>query len=324
MAEQTGDSRKAPSGRRWALWLKLAGTLCAFAGLFLFVPLGDVWRSVTTIDPAIWAGVFLAHIAGHCVAAAKWRSLIGDGIPYLTALRAHFAGLAANLALPGVAGGDVIRAGMMMRTPVSKSDLVLGSLIDRIIDTATLLAIAAAGAAMLGDTGGGDFSWTYTATAILAAAGVGGVFLLRPAAKVFAGLHAKGTGGKFTGLLAEALERMSRRKLTILWCVLMSIAIQATFAVLNATLSASIGGPSSIAMWLFAWPLAKLIATLPISIGGLGVREASLSGLFAPFGVAAAPVVAASLMWQTIVTAAGLVGALAAIWRRPKASPENG
>ncbi len=305
-------------------WLKAAGTISAFVALFLFIPLGDVWGSMIAVNPAIWAGVFLAHIAGHCVAAAKWRNLIGGGIPYSAALRAHFSGLAANLALPGVAGGDVVRAGMMMRSPVAKSDLVLGSLIDRIIDTATLLAIAAAGAAMLGDAGGGDFSWTYAATAILAAAGIAAVFLLQPMAKVFAALHAKGTGGKFTGLLAEALERMSRRKLTILWCVLLSIAIQATFAVLNATLSASIGGPSSIAMWLFAWPLAKLIATLPISIGGLGVREASLSGLFAPFGMAAAPVVAASLMWQTIVIAAGLVGALAAIWQRPKASPRNG
>lgn len=323
MAEPPGDSGKTPSRRRWALWLKLAGTLCAFTGLFLLVPLDQVWRSIATVNPAIWAGAFLAYIAGHCVAAAKWRSLIGGGISYSTALRAHFSGLAANLALPGVAGGDVIRAGMMMRTPLSKSDIVLGSLTDRIIDTATLLAIAAAGAAMLGDTAGNGFGWTYAATAALAAAGVAAVFLLRPAASLFARLHARGTGGKLTGLLAEALERMSRRKLTILSCVLMSTGIQAMLAVLNAMLSASIGGPSSIAMWLFAWPLAKLIATLPISIAGLGVREASLSGLFAPFGIGAAPVIAASLMWQTIVIAGGLTAAFVAIWRRPKASPGN-
>jgi uncharacterized membrane protein YbhN (UPF0104 family) len=322
VAQQTQDRRDTRAGPSWKLWLKLAVSVCAFIALFMFIPLEDVWNRIKTISPALWIGVFFAHIAGHCVAAAKWRSLIGDGIPYFTALRAHFAGLAANLALPGVAGGDLVRAGVMMRTQVTKSDLVLGSLIDRIIDTATLLAIAAAGAAMLGDAGGEGFSWTYLATGILAASGVGGVFLLKPISGVLAGLSAKGKGGKLTGLLAAALERMSRRKLAILLCVIMSIGVQAMFAVLNATLSANIGGPSSIAMWLFAWPLAKLIATLPISIGGLGVREASLSGLFATFGVSAAPVVAASLTWQTIVIAAGLVGALGVIWRRPKTAPE--
>src|SRR4029453_5320720 len=70
------------------------------------------------------------------------------------------------------------------------------------------------------------------------------------------------------------------------------------------------GVHSPLSAWFFAGPLAKLIATLPISIAGLGVREASLAGFLAPFGAAPASVVAIGLVWQTIQIAGGLVGAL--------------
>jgi glycosyltransferase 2 family protein len=35
---------------------------------------------------------------------------------------------------------------------------------------------------------------------------------------------------------------------------------------------------------LFAWPLAKIAAVVPITQGGIGVREAALVVLLAPFG----------------------------------------
>ena len=40
--------------------------------------------------------------------------------------------------------------------------------------------------------------------------------------------------------------------------------------------------------WIFAWPLAKIIAVLPVSLNGLGLREATLAGFLAPFGASAA------------------------------------
>lgn len=304
--QQTGKNRLI-------VWFKLAGTLATFAVLFFVIPFNEVWTGLTKADPLVWLGVFAGYLAGHAFAAAKWRSLIGEPIPYWTSIKAHFAGLTANLFLPGVAGGDVVRAGVMMRTGVRKADLVLASLVDRVIDTATLLAISAIGVAMLGAEAGLNEGWVYIATIGLTVLGLVGVVMLRPIASLVGNIKAGGKVGRLLALLSEALGRMAGRKLTILVCVVMSIAIQAAFAVLNAALSASIGGPDSIALWLFAWPLAKLIATLPISIGGLGVREAGLSGLMAPFTPSTALVISASLMWQTIVIAGGLLSTVVQI-----------
>jgi glycosyltransferase 2 family protein len=65
-------------------------------------------------------------------------------------------------------------------------------------------------------------------------------------------------------------------------------------------------------IWLFAWPLAKLAAVLPLTQGGIGVREAALVALLAPFGAAAPLVLAAGLVWEGVIIAGGLIaGAVA-------------
>jgi uncharacterized membrane protein YbhN (UPF0104 family) len=60
------------------------------------------------------------------------------------------------------------------------------------------------------------------------------------------------------------------------------------------------------------WPLAKIASLMPISLGGLAVREASLAALLLPFGVPVATSVVCSLLWQTVLITGGLAGGV--IW----------
>ncbi|MCX8507765.1 MAG: lysylphosphatidylglycerol synthase domain-containing protein, partial [Rhodobacteraceae bacterium] len=79
---------------------------------------------------------------------------------------------------------------------------------------------------------------------------------------------------------------------------------------LSIRLAAPVGVHIHVAAWFFGWPIAKIIATLPLSLGGLGVRESSLAALLAPFGAPPALVVASGLAWQAILYLAGALGAL--------------
>jgi len=65
-------------------------------------------------------------------------------------------------------------------------------------------------------------------------------------------------------------------------------------------------------VWLFAWPLAKLAALLPLTQGGMGVREAVLVALLLPFGAASSLTLAAGLIWEGIIIAGGLISGLVA------------
>jgi uncharacterized membrane protein YbhN (UPF0104 family) len=309
MADLTASPPKKKS--RATGFLRIGVSALILVAMLKFVPVDEIITQMALLSPLLWLGVFVAFLAGHALSAAKWRWMIGGAVSYPRALKAHFAGLAANLALPGVAGGDVVRAGLVMKGSGRKTALAVGSLADRLIDTASLIVIAAFGALWLGARAGVDPAALSLAAAAAVCAGVGGVALIGPIARLF---RKSAPGGKFGGVVhdvADALEELARRPAALVGCALISFGVQLGFAVLNALIAQNLGAGTSIASWVFAWPLAKLVATLPISFGGLGVREASLAGLMAPLGYPAAGVVAASLAWQTIQYAAGGLGAIA-------------
>ena len=93
---------------------------------------------------------------------------------------------------------------------------------------------------------------------------------------------------------------------------MLGTAIQSTFLILTALLAISCGLLLPLRVWFFAWPLAKLAALLPLTQGGIGVREAALVGLLSPFGAPGHLVLAAGLVWEGVVIAGGLIAGLTA------------
>jgi len=305
------SASKPPSKSRASGFLRIGVSIAILALLLSVAPIDNLFERITTVSPFVWLIAFAGFLCGHMLAAAKWRWVIGGGMAYSQALRAHFAGLAANIALPGVAGGDLVRAGLVMSGSTRKTALAVGSLADRLIDTAVLVVIAAIGAIWLGVRANvSPVGLTIAALATIGA-GLAGVILLRPLASLIRRRAPSGKIGAVIGDVADAMDEMASRRSVLFGCIALSFAIQFSFALLNGLLARDIGAQTSFAAWVFAWPLAKLIATLPISFGGLGVREASIAGLMTPMGYEAAGVIAASLIWQSILYAGGIVGALA-------------
>src|SRR5262249_5448931 len=106
--------------------------------------------------------------------------------------------------------------------------------------------------------------------------------------------------------LRRALNSVKRRPAALVVGWLLGTLIQFTFLVLTALLAISCGLTLPLRVWLFAWPLAKLAAILPLTQGGMGVREAALVALLAPFGAPGALVLAAGLVWEGIIISGGL------------------
>lgn len=291
-------------------FIRIGVSLAILAAILTIAPLDDLVARMRMVSPVLWLAVLCGFIAGHMLAAAKWRWMIGGAVSYPRALRAHFSGLAANLALPGVAGGDIVRAGLVMKGSGRKTALAVGSLADRLIDTAALVVISAIGAAWLGARAGVHPAGLAIIAAATIGAGVAAVIFIRPVARLIRKLAPKGKVGALVSDVADALEEMSARRGALIGCASLSIGVQFAFALMNGVIARNIGAETSLAAWVFAWPLAKLVATLPISFGGLGVREASIAGLMTPMGYPATGVVAASLVWQSIQFATGGLGAL--------------
>lgn len=282
--------------------VRLIGSAVVLGLLLWLIPLGELWTAFRRVSPLVWASTLLAFLAGHGMAAFKWRWLMIDrhDIGVRLWLPAHFAGLAANLALPGLAGGDVVRAAWVMREVPRAESVVVASLADRAIDTLALLALSALGAALLGHA-------DETARTVLGSVAVLLLLGLAVGIGALAWLRRRPAAGPL-GRAASAATLLLSRPHVAAAAFALSVIVQGLFVVLNARLGSYTGAGVSLPAWLLAWPLAKLVALVPVSLGGIGVREAALVGFLRPFGAPPGAVVAAGLLWQTVLATGGLVG----------------
>ena len=307
-----GALRQAISGpHNWPLLLaRTILTVGVLAALVQFVSPEALLDAMGEAPAPLWIGVLAGLFVGHLLAAMKWRIFLAASGTVCTpteALRAHGAGLFANLCLPSLVGGDVIRAGMLARRRAIAA-LTVGSVADRIVDTSALVLLALLGAALapnlLPDTTGLTLG---VIGSLVVAAGVGGPLAMRtvPLQRLPEKVRVPIEG------LREASDALISRPVASLSGFALSVGIQSSFVMLNAMLGSAIGIQVPLAVWFLCWPLAKLIALAPISLGGLGVREAALATLLAGFGVQSAAAVGQSLLWQAALIVLGLIaGAL--------------
>jgi glycosyltransferase 2 family protein len=292
----------------WLGWVRLGVSLATIGIVLAVVDLKSVLSALGQVGLSLWCAILFVYLLGHVVSAYKWRILAAPQADMVTTLRAHFSGLAANIALPGAASGDIVRAGVMAASAPDRARLAVGSLADRLIDTAGLGILATLGFAARGD------GLTATHLLALAAATVlipTGVVLARP---LLSFLVARVSGaGKVQSLIRKLLEAglvLSKSSMHLFICLVLSMGVQSAFIAASAALGRAAGVKASLANWFFAWPISKLVATIPTSAGGLGVREASLAGLMTQFGADPARVFASGLVWQSIVIIGALAGGL--------------
>jgi glycosyltransferase 2 family protein len=292
-------------------FLRLAVSVLVLVVIFRIVPIEQVWSEARRLSPALWLAALGLFLMGHAAATVKWRLLIGEGVSFPQAFQAHLAGLAANLCLPGLGGGDVIRAALVFPSAKDASQLVVGSVADRLLDILGLLLIAVAGAFLASRPEQGaqrQLLWVLLAGVVVLVVLFPAAILLDRAIK-----HAMPVGriGRLAVRAASATVYLVRRPGRLVLCLAISMAVQATFVAINIAFALAVQVEAPIAAWFFAWSTAKIVAIAPISLGGLGVREAVMASLLAPFGADPAQVIAIGLIWQTVLYASGLIAVLA-------------
>jgi glycosyltransferase 2 family protein len=294
--------------------VKLLVSLGVLGLLFAFLPWDQVRESVGHVSLSLWFGVLLGFLAGHVIGVVKWRMMIQTSrkrapFPFIDAVRCYSAGLFANLYLPSIVGGDVLRAVLAGRVIGRTEAAVFAGIADRGIDVMALGLLIVAGALFTGRDVG---AWSVPQLLILGfLAALAGIVVLRLVLR----RPLRHWPARHRGRVARslvALRRLGARPGTALAVLGLSILIQSLFVLLNAWIGYTLGVRVGLGVWFLVWPLAKVAGMLPISLGGLGVRDATLAALLVPLGVPIARGVITALAWQSVVMAGGLLGGL--IW----------
>jgi len=314
------------SARGWVLIaVRWAAALAVLGALLHFIPWSQFSASIARVPATRFIAILMGYLLAHCVGAAKWRMVVnaaGARLNYATAMQCYAGGLFGTLFLPSIIGGDVVRLAVGLRRSPNPAGVLAGNAADRFLDVCAQGGLVVVGLLLLPGSLPAEFAAAarkglLVVGAVAVVVVVAGVALYRPLMR--------GRSRRFlrrVARLRNALRAVSQRPHVLALGWAMGTAVQFSFLFLTAVLAASCGLLLPLRVWMFGWPLAKLAAVLPLTQGGIGVREAALVGLLVPFGAPGPLVLASGLAWEAVVIAGGLVaGGVSLLLGRGESKP---
>lgn len=206
------------------------------------------------------------------------------------------------------ASGDAIRIWWLSRRGLSITHAVSGTVLDRTVGAFALVLLIAAGLPVLVTVDAvGDYVLLPAAMVLAGAAGVAGLIVLNrlpiPAFRFKANVAVLSdlTRTFFLSWRRDALVAMSA-----------AVAVHVCVALAFAAIGAGLGLGLSVWVYLLATPPAMLVALLPISVGGWGVREGSIVVALGLAGATSSDALLTSVLFGLGVTVIGVLGGL--VW----------
>lgn len=274
------------------------GLLTVFAGLALLPLLAAL--------AVFFVGVFASMVRW-------WRllAIAGCGTPFRSVFRLTFLGLFFNLVVPGLTGGDLIKAVMVVREhPEQRADAFVSAVVDRVFGLIGLLVLASGVVLVIGER------LQELRTPVLVLTGVAllaTVCVLHPwprkLIRLESWLHRLPQGDKLESV-DRAVRSYAKHPATLLLALLISVFNHVVNATAVFIIAASLHAGLGLGDILCAASLASLVSAAPLSPGGLGVEEAVYVYLFGLLGSTSSLGLAVGLTKRAAFTTLGLLGGL--------------
>jgi uncharacterized protein (TIRG00374 family) len=303
----------------WLLLLaRWVAALLILLVLVYFLPVAQLRLALSAIPPKLFAALLAVYLFALLVGIFKWHIVLNaanSSLPFSVSAQCYVGGIFGALFLPSILGGDVVRLGVGISHSPRPAAVVTGNFVDRLLDALAQLTLVLFGLVFLpGSLPSALHSTTrrlLLVVVILPALVLAALAILRR--------RLPGRSIRFRRRLVQlrwAQKAVSQRPYRIFLAFLLGLLVQTTFLTVTMLLGMSCGLRLPFHVWLFAWPLSKFAAILPLTQGGIGVRETALLGLLAPFGAPAAQVVATGIASEGIIIAGGLISGLTAFLLR--------
>ena len=269
-------------------------------------------------------------ITGFGMVLATWRwNCVLNALelpqPLRPLLGHYLAGLFVGNFLPSTVGGDVLRTrrlGAATGEPeVSFASVVLERLTGWIVLPVLSLAAFVINRGLL------RFGRSSTIAFVVTAATLGALVLVLAAAgspSIGGRLAGHGSWLRFLGAVHLGIDRLRRHRRLAVNVLLAGFAYQLVVVAAAWLTARALGVHLSSTAALAFVPIVAIVQVLPISVGGLGLREQAFSLFLHPLGVPTGRAVALGLLLYGMNLAASLAGAPAfALGNRPDTRPKQ-
>ncbi|HZV07758.1 MAG TPA: lysylphosphatidylglycerol synthase transmembrane domain-containing protein [Gemmataceae bacterium] len=311
------------------------------------------WRQVASafaqLHVTYWLLALGLYLLTQGVSAVRWQMLghvLGLGGRWRDYLSHYFVGMFFNLVLPTSVGGDVVRGWYLSRSPhphplsttergekalvtssrwgegggVKKlgrrTAAFLSVLADRVNGFAVLIVVACVAALCCPTPLPG---WIAGIVAGMGAACLLGFASLPLLPWLRRRLPAQ---PRLTALL-DGADLCLRDRRVLVWVTFLSLVVQVANVVLAWLVGVGLGLQVPPLYYGVFIPVVSILTLLPISLNGMGLREAGTVLLLAPLNISSASAVTLSLLIFAIYAAASLMGGMVYLFgRSPRFSME--
>ncbi|HSB73287.1 MAG TPA: lysylphosphatidylglycerol synthase transmembrane domain-containing protein [Candidatus Methylomirabilis sp.] len=310
--------RMPPAQRGRLLFLgKLLVSSLLLGILFWRVDRAAFLDSLRILPLPVFLGCVGLYILGYVISVVRWQRLLaaeGIRLPLWRLALVYFEAAFFNLFLPTLIGGDLVRGYTIYRITRGHDASIASILVDRLAGFAALVLIALVALAVayrrLQDP--------HVAVMIL---GVAAAFAAAMALLLNDRLKSHATGlARVVGLarfharvqgLVDALQRYRHHQRALGQALILSALLQALIIVTYYLIGTSLNLGVPLAYFFLYVPLITVLAMLPISVAGLGVREGGVVYFFAKVGVEPGAALGMSLVWFSLSLAVSSLGGLA-------------
>ena len=295
--------------------LRISITIVLLIFLFYKIDAKNIFEIVKGIDLSFLILAAALFIFVIFLLIIRWLMLLRAldiRVPLLRIIVAYMAGLFFNLFLPSSIGGDLIRGLDLSRFEKSKSKLFATVILDRLsgfvcVVILSFFALLFAYQRFVGDT------------AVLFSVGSLVVILIFTVLvlfnkEIFIKLSSvfDRFGSIKQGLMNfnEYILLFRNKKRILVYNMALSLIAQILGAVVFYFIAVSTGVDLSLIFFFIFVPIVNAIAVLPITIGGLGLRDYFTVLFFAKVGVEKSQAISLSLIWFSFMVAVGLLGGI--------------
>ncbi len=272
-------------------------------------------RAFLDVDPTGLSVALGMALAGICATAMRWWRLLGAaGCPtgLWPATRLTFIGFFFNIVVPGLTGGDLVKAVMVARShPERRAAAAMSVLVDRLMGVLVLVAMGAVAILWLGDR----FPYPREPILIGLALGAGGLFAYAsPSLRRrigFERLLARLPMASTLKQIDDALVVCARKPRELAWAMFFSLFNQTCVMGALIALGASFGETAlDVANYVVVGSIGNLVSAIPLTPGGVGVAETVYGELFELQGGSWTLGFAVAIAWRLCMVTAGLCGGL--------------
>jgi uncharacterized protein (TIRG00374 family) len=289
-------------------------------GLIGWLLLGEdgaaVVQNVLRLTPAAVLLAWVYYAACQLLCSYRWQLFLtaqGTHVPVRSLFGYYLIGMFLNNFLPSAVGGDVVKACYLGRRTGKPGEAAASVFLERFTGLLGLGLVSVVTLAL----GYGMLVSPHIRAAVAGTAmllGLLGLLLWwRPAEgpvrSVVGSLLPRRLAGAVQGAYG-AVAAYRHDRLCLAGAIALSAVIHTLYAFFYALVADRLGRPIDATYFLLFLPLVNLVTMLPISVGGLGVREALLVCLFADVGVPAADVLSVSLTAYALNTLLSVSGGL--------------